>query len=81
MMEGAKAFATPSSWSIVECEIFAIVAVLRDVHSQYHGMLIIFSDCIPAIMCIAQMEPEGESAGMWEALTPLFNCFSAVRIC
>ena len=44
-------------------------------------MIIIFSDCIPAIMCIAQMEPEGESAGMWEVLTPLFNRFSAVHIC
>ena len=32
-------------------------------------------------MCIAQMEPEGESAGIWDVLTPLFNRFSAVRIC
>jgi len=44
-------------------------------------MIIVFSDCIPAIMCIAQMLPEGECAGMWDVLTPLFNCFSAVRIC
>jgi len=65
----------------VECEIFAVIAALRDVHSEYRGMIIIFSDCISAIMCIAQMEPEGESAGMWEVLTPLFNRFSAVRIC
>jgi len=81
MTEGAKAFATPSSWSIVECEIFAIIAALRDVSSEYHGMVIIFSDCIPAIICIAQMEPEDESAGMWDVLTPLFNPFSAVRVC
>jgi len=81
MTEGARAFATPSSWSIVECEIFAIVTALRDVRLDYHGIIIIFSDCIPAIMCIAQMEPEGESAGMWDVLTPLFNRFSAVRVC
>jgi len=81
MTEGAKAFATPPTWSIVECEIFAIIAALRDVHSDYHGMIIIFSDCIPAIMCIAQMVPEGESTGMWDVLTPLFNQFSAVRVC
>jgi len=81
MMEGARAFATPSTWSIVEFEIFAIVAALRDVRLEFGGMIISFSDCIPAIMCIAQMEPEGESAGMWEVLTPLFNRFSAIRIC
>jgi len=81
MTEGARAFATPSAWSIVECEIFAIIAALRDVRLDFDGMIIIFSDCIPAIACIAQMEPEGESAGMWEVLTHLFNRFSAVRIC
>ena len=81
MTEGARAFATPSTWSIVECEIFAIVAALRDVRLDFDGMVIIFSDCIPAIMCIAQMEPVGESAGMWDVLTPLFNRFKAVRIC
>jgi len=81
MTEGARAFATPSTWSIVECEIFAIVAALRDVRLDFDGMIIIFSDCIPAIMCVARMESEGESAGMWEVLTPLFNRFSAVRIC
>ena len=81
MTEGVRAFATPSTWSIVECETFAIIAALRDVRLEYHGMIIIFSDCIPAIMCIAQMGPEGESAGMWDVLTPLFNHFSAVRIC
>jgi len=81
MTEGARAFATPSMWIIVECEIFAIVAALRDVRLDFGGMIIIFSDCIPAIMFITQMEPEGESAGMWEVLTPLFNRFSAVRIC
>ena len=31
-------------------------------------------------MCIAQMESEGESAGMWDTLTPLFNRFSEVRV-
>jgi len=81
MTEGARAFATPSSWSIVECEAFAIVAALRDVRSEYHSMIMVFSDCILAIMCIAQMEREGESAGMWEVLTPLFNRISVVRIC
>ena len=81
MTEGARALATPSSWSIVECETFAIITALRDVRSEFHGIVIIFSDCIPAIMCIAQMEPESESAGMWDVLTPLFNRFSAVHIC
>jgi len=81
MTEGARAFATPSTWSIVECEIFAIIAALRDVRLDYDGMILIFSDCIPAITCIAQMEPEGESAGMWDVLTPLFNRFSAIRFC
>jgi len=81
MPEGARAFATPCSWSIVECEIFAIVAALRDVRSDYHRIIIIFSDCIPAIMCIAKMEPEGESAGMWDVFMPLFNRFSAVCVC
>jgi len=81
MTEGARAFATHSSWSIVACEIFAFIAALRDVRSDYHGMIIIFSDCITAIMCIGQMEPEGESAGMWDVLTPLFNHFSAICIC
>jgi len=81
MTKGARAFATPSTWSIVECEIFAIIAAMRDVRTEYHGMIIIFSDCISAIMCITQMEPEGESARMWDVLMPLFNCFSAVRIC
>jgi len=31
MTAGAIAFATPFTWSIVECEIFAIVMALRDV--------------------------------------------------
>jgi len=31
-------------------------------------------------MCIAQMESDGESAGMWDTLTPLFNRFGRVRI-
>jgi len=78
--EGANAFATPSTWSIVECEIFAILAALRDVGSDFHGKIDIFSDCVPAIMCIAQRESEGESAGMWDTLTPLVNQFSRVCI-
>jgi len=65
----------------VECEIFGIVATLRDVRSDYHGMIIVFSDCIPAILCIAEMESEGESARMWDVLTPLFHRFSQVRVC
>ena len=44
MTEGARAFATPSTWSIVKCEILAIIAALRDVCSEYHGMIIIYSD-------------------------------------
>jgi len=81
MSEGARAFATPSSWSIVECEIFAIIATLRNIQSEFHGMIIIFSDCISAFTCIALMEPEGKSTSMWDVLTPLFNHFSAVQIC
>jgi len=81
MTEGARAFARPSTWSIVECEIFTIVTALGDVRLHFNGMIIIFSDCIPAIMCIAQMEPEGESTGMWDVLTHLLNRFSAVHIC
>jgi len=50
MTEGARAFATPSTWSIVKCEIFAIVTALRDLGLQFHGMIIIFSDCLPAII-------------------------------
>ena len=80
MTEGAKAVATPSTWSIVECETFAIIAALRDIHSEFHGRVSIFSDCVPAIMCIAHMDSEGESAGIWETLTPLFNRFSWVYI-
>jgi len=80
MTEGAKAFATPSTGSIVEREIFAIVAGLRDIRSDFHGRVDIFSDCVPAIRCIAPMESEGESAGMWETLTPLFKRFSWVCI-
>lgn len=80
MTEGARAFATPSTWSIVECETFAIIAALPDIRSEFHGTVDIFSDCVPAIMCIAQMESEGESAGMWDVLTPLFNRFSRVCI-
>jgi len=81
MTEGARAFATPATWSSVECEIFAIVAPLRDVRLEFGGIILVFSDCIPPIMCIAQMLPDGESAGMWDVLTPLFNRFSAVCIC
>jgi len=65
----------------VEFEIFAIIAALRDVRLDFEGILIVFSDCIPAIMCIAQIEPEHESAGMWDVLTPLFNRFGAIRFC
>ena len=42
--EGAKVFATPSTWSIVECEIFAIVAALHDIRSEFHDKGDIFSD-------------------------------------
>jgi len=82
MTEGARAFARPSTWSIVKCEIFTIVTALGDVRLHFNGimMMIIFSDCIPASMCIAQMEPEGESTGMWDVLTPLLNRVSAVHI-
>jgi len=80
MTEGARAFATPLTWRIVECKIFAIMAALRDVRLDFSTRISIFSDCIPAIMCIAQMKPEGESAGMWNTLTPLFNRFSQVCV-
>jgi len=80
MTESTRAFTTPSTWSIVECQIFTIVAVLRDIRLEFSGKIVIFSDCIPAILCIAQMESEGESAGMWDTLTPLFNRFNEVHI-
>jgi len=78
--ESERAFTTPSTWSIVECQIFAIVAVLRDIRLEFSGKIVIFSDCIPTILCIAQMESEGESAGIWDTLTPLFNRFNEVHI-
>jgi len=80
MTEGTSEFATPSTWSVVECEIFAIVAALRDIRSEFHGRVDIYSDCVPVIMCIAHMESTGESAGMWDVLTPLFNRLGGVRI-
>jgi len=55
-----------------------IIAALRDVPLDFNGRISIFSDCILAIMCSAQMESEGESAGRRDTLTPLFNCFSEV---
>jgi len=60
MTEAVRAFAPLSTWSIVECEIFAIIAVLRDIRLDFNGRISICSDCVPAIMCIAQMESEGE---------------------
>jgi len=51
MTEGARAFGTPSTSTIVECETFAIIAALRDVKSEFHSRIIIFSDWIPAITC------------------------------
>jgi len=80
MTEGARAVATPSTWSIVECEIFAIITAMRDVRSDFNGRISIFSDCIPAIMCIAQMDSEGKSASIWDTWTPLFNRFSEVCV-
>jgi len=80
MTGGARAFATPSTWSIVECEICAIITALRDVRLDFSGRICIFPNCIPAIMSIAQMGSEGESAGMWDTLTPLFNRFGEVCI-
>jgi len=80
MTECVCAFATPSTWGIVVCEIFSIIAALRDVRLDFDGWISIFSDWVPAIMCIAQMESEGEVAGMWDTLTPLFNRLSEVRV-
>jgi len=42
MLEGARAFARPSTWSIVEYKIFAIVTPLRDVRLDFDGMIITF---------------------------------------
>ena len=64
----------------MECEIFTIIAALRDVCSDFHGRVSIFANCAPAIMCIAQIESEGESAAMWDALTRVFNRFSVVCV-
>ena len=80
LMDGSKAFATPGTWSIVECEIFAIIASLRDVPSAFDGHVQIYSDCIPAILAVGNMEPECESAGLWDVLVPLFNQFESVCV-
>ena len=80
LTEGARVLATPAGWSIVECELFAIVASLRDIPFAFSGDVQVYSDCVPAILAIENMEPEGECAGLWDVLVPLFNRFASVRI-
>jgi len=80
MTEGGKAFATPTTGSIVEWEICAVFAALRDVDQRFHGRILVFMDCIAGIRCNVKIESEGVSAGLWDTLTPLLNRFSPVHI-
>ena len=79
-MDGSKVFATPSTWSIVVCEIFAIIASLRDIPSIFDGHVQIFSHSIPAILVIGNVELDGECGGLWDVLVPLFNRFESICV-
>src|SRR5207302_10806318 len=71
---GAGGCAVPSSWSIVECELFAVVCALRACCGTAKGRPVhLFLDCVPALILIEHMMSEGDSAEMWEVMVPLLN--------
>src|SRR5207302_813883 len=76
---GAGGCAVPSSWSIVECELFAAVCALRACRSSARGRPVhLFLDCVPALILIENMMSDGDSAEMWEVMVPLLNEFTSV---
>ena len=68
------------SWSIVECELFAMLGGLRSILSTYAGTVHVYSDCVPALRMIDAMTPLSDSAGLWDMFTPLLNRFESVSI-
>src|SRR5207237_2495839 len=79
LVTGAGGCAVPSSWSIVECELFAVVCALRACRDSARGKpLHVFLDCVPALILIENMMSDGDSAEMWEVMVPLLNEFTSV---
>jgi len=70
----------PPSWSIVECELFAILGGLRSIPNTYAGTVCIYSDCVPALWMIDAMKPLGDSVGLWDIFTPILNRFESVSM-
>src|SRR5437879_4975922 len=76
---GAGGCAVPRSWSIVECELFAVVCALRACRGTAKGKPVhLFLDCMPALILIENMMSDGDSAEMWEVMVPLLNEFTSV---
>ena len=40
----------------------------------------IYSDCVLAVLAVGSIEPEGESARLWDVLVLLFNRFESVYL-
>ena len=79
-MDGdAIGISVPGDWSIVECEVFVMLAGLRALPGSYAGAVIVFSDCIPAIQIIQSMLPDGDTAGVWEVFVETTHTLSRVE--
>ena len=70
----------PDDWNINSCELFAILSLLRDLVALRHPSLAVFSDSQFAVKAIRDMQPVGESSGIWHAFAPLISRFNEVTI-
>jgi len=71
--------AAPPSWSVVECELAAVLGALRMCAGSYTSVRVLL-DCRPAVMLLDKMMCDGDLAEMWDVFTPAFNAYSSVSI-
>ena len=70
---------TPPSWSVVQCELAAVLGALRMWFGPYPCIRILL-DCRPTVMLLGKMRNDGDLVEMWDIFTPAFNAYSLVSI-
>jgi len=71
---------TPSHWDVLECELFAILDVIRRWAGRWRHHVRILTDSRTSLVMLGKADREGEMAAVWEAFCLMFNKFRSVSL-
>jgi len=74
----ASGYKLPDDWSVVECELVAILWALKQLDQLGIRRAVVFTDWKAALEIIGSMTKHGYRSAIWEAFVPAINALDEV---